>query len=97
MTEVSRNLRNIFFFQNTPDFETLILVIFDLIFAMKPPNFLKNLKISLKKFKKKIETLVGFNETHQMVSIFSRKVPFFKNTVLYRAKIRPMWSNFTAI
>ena len=29
--------------------ETLILVIFDLIFAMKPPNFLKNLKISLKK------------------------------------------------
>ena len=26
--------------------ETLILVIFDLIFAMKPPKFLKNLKIS---------------------------------------------------
>ena len=32
-------------------FETLILVIFDLIFALKPPNFLKNLRISLKKKK----------------------------------------------
>ena len=32
-----------------------------------------------------------------MVSIFSRKVPFIKNTTVYRAKIRPMWSNFTAI
>ena len=31
--------------------ETLILVIFELIFAMKPPKFLKNLKISLKKKK----------------------------------------------
>ena len=29
--------------------KTLILVIFDLIFAMKPPKFLKNLKISLQK------------------------------------------------
>ena len=29
--------------------KTLILVIFDLIFAVKPPKFLKNLKIALKK------------------------------------------------
>ena len=29
--------------------KTLILVIFDLIFAMKPPKFLKNLKIPIKK------------------------------------------------
>ena len=74
--------------------ETLILVIFDLIFAMKPPNFLKNLKISLKK---KCETLDGFNETHQMVSRVSKKRPFFINKLVYRAKIRPMLSNFTAI
>jgi len=77
-------------------FETLILVFFDLIFAMKPPNFLKNLKISLKK-KKKCETLDGFNEIHEMVSRVSKKRPIFKNTLVYRAKIRPMWSNFTAI
>ena len=77
-------------------FETLILVIFDLIFAMKPPKFLKNLKISLKK-KKNCETLDGFNEIHEMVSRVSKKRPFFKNTLVYREKIRPMWSNFTAI
>ena len=77
-------------------FETLILVIFDLIFAMKPPKFLKNLKISLKK-KKICETLDGFNEIHEMVSRVSKKRPFFKNTLVYREKIRPMWSNFVAI
>ena len=76
--------------------ETLILVIFDLIFAMKPPKFLKNLKIYLKK-KKNCETLDGFNEIHEMVSRVSKKRPFFKNTIVYREKIRPMWSNFTAI
>ena len=79
------------------DLETLISVIFDLIFAMKPPKFLKNLKISLKKKKKIFETLDGFNEIHEMVSKVSKKRPFFKNTLVYRAKIRPMWSNFTAI
>ena len=44
---------NLKFFTTTPNltsnFETIILVIFVLIFAMKPPKLLKNLKISQKK------------------------------------------------
>ena len=32
--------------------------------------------------------MVGFNETHQMVSSFSKKLPFYKNTVVHREKQR---------
>ena len=71
--------------------KTLILVIFVLIFSVKSPKSLKS-----QDYPKKKKTSVGFNETQPMVSRVSKKLPFFKNT-LYRAKIRRMWSNFTAI
>ena len=82
--------------------ETLILVIFDLIFAMKPPKFLKNLKISLKKknlwnlgwFQRNPSNgFKGFKKTtfFQKYTSISRKnstnvVEFYRDILVYFSK-----------
>ena len=71
------------------DLETLILVIFDLIFAMKPPKFLKNLKISLKK-KKKLWNLGWFQWNPSNGFKGFKKTSFFQK---YTSKSRKNSTN----
>ena len=61
---------------------------------MKPPIFLKNLKIALKK---KYETLVGFNEYDKLALKVSKKIVVLRISSVNQKTNRPTWSDYISI